>query len=231
MKGILCASENLYDFQKAFMTETFQCRVFSHYGHYELAALAGYCERSDAYHVLPQYGCVELLDEQGQPVTTPGATGEIVATSLLMTATGFFRYRTRDFAIYQGNTCPDCGRPLQLWSGIEGRLQDFFVTGRHRRISIAAINMHDHIFDDIYQFQYVQDIPGKVSLKYVPKPSFNQASEERIRAGLMPKFGDDMELSFQKVDEKDITRSKRGKFLFLDQKLKLENADVRYTDA
>ncbi|CUU01312.1 hypothetical protein JGI3_00494, partial [Candidatus Kryptobacter tengchongensis] len=48
IKGILCASENLYEFQKELFKEVFPgARIFSHYGHYELAVLAGYCEYTD----------------------------------------------------------------------------------------------------------------------------------------------------------------------------------------
>ena len=132
IKGILCASENLYDFQKKLMFEVFGARVFSHYGHYELAALAGYCEYTDHYHVLPQYGYAELLDKDDQPVISPGQMGEIVATSFIMNATPIIRYRTRDFAVLKGWSCPSCGRPYQIWDRIEGRLQEFIVTGTNR---------------------------------------------------------------------------------------------------
>ena len=129
LKGILCASENLYDHQKQIMRDVFQTRVFSHYGHYELAVLAGFCEKEDTYHVLPQYGYAELLDSRGHPVTEPGGLGEIVATSFIMHATPIIRYRTRDYAVLKGWGCPSCGRPYQIWERIEGRLQEFIVTG------------------------------------------------------------------------------------------------------
>ena len=51
IKGVLCASEKLHDFQKRTLSNTFGARVFSHYGHYEMAVLAGYCEHEDTYHV------------------------------------------------------------------------------------------------------------------------------------------------------------------------------------
>jgi len=51
LKGILCAFKNLYDFQKDLLHETLECLVFSHYGHYEMAALTGFCELEDTYHV------------------------------------------------------------------------------------------------------------------------------------------------------------------------------------
>ena len=90
----------------------FSTRVFSHYGHYELAVLAGFCEKEDTYHVLPQYGYAELLDSNGKPVTQPGGMGEIVATSFIMHATPIIRYRTRDYAVLKGWQCPVVRTPV-----------------------------------------------------------------------------------------------------------------------
>jgi phenylacetate-CoA ligase len=224
LKGILCASENLYDFQKELLRNTFSCRIFSHYGHYELSVLAGFCEYEDTYHVLPQYGFAELIDAHDKPVTTPGDIGEIVATSFIMRATPFIRYRTRDMAVLKGWGCQACGRPYQIWERIEGRMQDFIVTGTGRLISMTAINMHDDIFDDIVQFQFYQEKRGEVVFRYIPKQTCTDQALEKIRSGLLPKFGDDVELYLCKVD--DIQLSKRGKFRFLDQHLQIGVGDV-----
>ncbi len=217
LKGILCASENLYDFQKELMGSIFGCQIFSHYGHYELAVLAGFCETSDTYHVLPQYGYAELVDERGNIVTTPGETGEIVGTSFLMEATPFIRYRTRDFAVLKSWGCAHCGRPYQVWERISGRLQEFIVTGTGRLISMTAINMHDDIFDHIRQFQFFQEDRGKVAFRFIPKATCNAAVVEDMRNRLLVKLGGDTELAMTAVDE--IPPTHRGKHRFLIQNL------------
>jgi len=223
VKGVLCASENLYDFQKELLGEVFGGRVFSHYGHYELSALASFCEYEDTYHVLPQYGYVELIDSQGQPVTEPGRQGEIVATSFIMRATPFIRYRTQDVAVLKGWGCQACGRPYQIWERIEGRLQEFIVTGSGRRISMTAVNMHDDTFDHIKQFQFHQRQMGRATLRYVPKPGCTAEDVQRIRARLLAKLGDDMELTMQAVE--DIPLTARGKHRFLIQQLDIGEFD------
>ncbi|MBU4312189.1 MAG: phenylacetate--CoA ligase family protein [Candidatus Omnitrophica bacterium] len=224
IKGLLCASENLYDFQKEIFKEVFNARVFSHYGHYELAVLAGFCEMKDTYHVLPQYGCAELVDKNGKPVVTPGEMGEIIGTSFLMHATPFIRYRTQDFAVLKGWGCPSCGRPYQIWERIEGRLQEFIITTAGRYISMTAINMHDDIFNHIKQFQFYQEERGRVEFRYIPKDSFNEKEKEKIRMKLLIKLGEDMRLIFKKVN--DIPLSNRGKYRFLVQKLPIEFGDI-----
>jgi phenylacetate-CoA ligase len=224
LKGILCASENLYDYQRNYLTKVFGVRVFSHYGHYEQAALAGYCEYEDTYHVLPQYGIAELVDERDSPVTKPGGVGEIVATSLITYATPFIRYRTRDFAVLKGTGCEACGRPYQIWERIEGRLQEFIVTATGRHISMTSINMHDDTFDDVEQFQFEQHTKGHLEFRYIPKPTWSGEAAEKIRKSLQRKLGPDVDLSLAPVQSIPLTG--RGKHRFLIQHLQLTYGDA-----
>ena len=217
IKGILCASENLYDHQKQMMKDVFGARVFSHYGHYELAVLAGFCQKEDTYHVLPQYGYAELLDSNGKAVTQPGGMGEIVATSFIMHATPMVRYRTRDYAVLKDWKCESCGRPYQVWERIEGRLQEFIVTGAGRLISMTAINFHDDIFDHEFQIQFYQEEKGKVEFRYIPRESCSDAILRDVHRRLMVKLGADVELAMKPV--KDIPLTARGKHRFLIQRL------------
>jgi len=209
LKGILCASENLYDFQKALMTEIFGARVFDHYGHYECAVLAGYCEHTDTYHVLPQYGYAELLDERGEPVTQPGQVGEIVATSFIMHATPMIRYHTGDWAELAGWGCPECGRQVQLWRRIVGREQEYVEAAAGRRIYMSALNFHDDTLQGVRQFQFRQAQAGEAAFLYV---AGDGADEERIRAGLERKLAG-LELQLRPVGA--IEGTARGKQLLV----------------
>lgn len=219
IKGILCASEMLFDFQKALMQEVFDCRIFSHYGHYELAALAGFCEFTDDYHVLPEYGFVELIDDHGKPVTKAGETGEIVATSFITTATPMIRYRTGDQAILKGRECKACGRPYQVWEKVVGRRQEMIVSRCGRLISTTMLNMHDDVYDHIKQYQFFQNEAGRVSFRYVPRTSLTDEITADIRRRLLVKLGDDIELEMLNVPQIQLT--KRGKHRALVQELKL----------
>lgn len=222
VKGVLSSAENLYPHQKTLMEEVFGARVFSHYGHMELAALAGMCETSDAYHVLPFYGHVELLPMDGgslTPVETKDGMGEIVATSFIMNSTLFVRYRTRDYAIYGGRGCPECSRPYDLWTSIEGRLQEFAVTKSGRIMSMTTMNMYDDVFDRIKQFQFRQRERGVMEFVYVPKSPDGCRPEEieRMRSRILEKFDGDMELFCVPVESVPLTG--RGKHRFLVQEL------------
>ncbi len=224
IKGMLCSSEQLYDFQKDIFREVFgdNVKIFVHYGHYEMSALAGFCEHTNDYHVLPQYGLVELLDKNNQPVTKKGEVGEIVATSFIMHATPFIRYRTQDLAVYKGFGCEKCGRPYQIWERIEGRLQELIVTETGRLISTSMLNMHDESYDHLQQFQFHQREKGSVSFRFIPKASCNQVVTDDIKTKMQSKLGDDIELKMEPVSE--IALTKRGKHCLLIQELDLQHS-------
>ena len=223
VKGILCSSEHLYDFQKELFAEVFGARVFIHYGHYEMAVLAGFCEYEDTYHVLPQYGYAELIGRDGQLITQPGDIGEIVGSSFLMYCTPFIRYKTEDLAVLKGWGCNSCGRPYQIWERIEGRLQELVVTPAGRLISTSMLNMHDDFYDHIKQFQFLQREQGKLIFRYIPKPSCNQQLIDGLKARLILKLSDDMQLEMERVTEIPLT--KRGKHRLLVQELNLKYDD------
>jgi phenylacetate-CoA ligase len=220
MRAILCGSETLFPEHRDLIEQAFGCRVYSWYGHSETIALGGECEHDRTIHLFPQYGYVELVDEDDRPVTERGAMGEIVATGLHARAMPLIRYRTGDLGVLGAERCERCKRPYRLLERIEGRTQEFVVTSSGRRISMTAINMHSPIFDNVFQFRFVQERPGEVSLRIVAKPSYSRsADDEQIRRELTQKLGDDMALRLELVDE--IPRGGRGKYRFLDQMLDL----------
>lgn len=222
IKGMLCSSEQLYDFQKQLFEDVFgkDVRIFVHYGHYEMAALAGYCEYTDRYHVLPQYGYVELLDRNNKPVAEPGRVGEIVATSFIMHATPFIRYRTQDLAIFGGFGCDKCGRPYQIWERVEGRLQELLLTRGGRLISTSMLNMHDRTYDRIKQFQFHQKYVGSVIFRFIPREDFSKDLESEVYNSLKSKLGTDIDLIMESVEQIPLT--KRGKHRLLIQELDLK---------
>ena len=222
VKAILCGSENLYPWQRELLGNSFHCRIYSWYGHAEKAALAGECENSNYYHVFPEYGIFELVGSSGETIGDEGGTGEIVATGFNNYAMPLIRYRTMDLAT-KSNACCDCGRNYPLIKKIEGRLQELIVTGEGRFISMTAINMHSDIFDNVKQFQFLQEEKGKVILNLVKRATYTSRDDAIIREELMKKLGDEMYLKIQYKDE--IPRTPSGKYRFLIQKLPVAFGD------
>ena len=134
------------------------------------------------------------------------------------------RYRTADVATFAHGQCEGCGRAYPRFERIEGRLQEFIVSGGGRRISLAAVNLHSAAFDHVRQFRFYQDTPGQVRLRLVPGPSFSEIDDiAKINGELAPKLGTDCRLEIELVPE--IPVGARGKHHFIDQRLGLEHGD------
>jgi phenylacetate-coenzyme A ligase PaaK-like adenylate-forming protein len=131
-KGILLASENVYDWQVAKIEEAFpRTKLFAHYGCAERTVLGGWCEHRREYHVLPQYSLVEI-----DPITR-----EIIGTNLFNDTNAFIRYRMTDTVLEAAEEiCPDCGRPyIPRLVTLGGRSEDYVYSPRFGWIAPAII--------------------------------------------------------------------------------------------
>jgi phenylacetate-CoA ligase len=218
VRGILAGSENVYPEQRRMVTATLNYRYFSWYGLTEKVVLAAECEHSDRYHVWPTYGLFELLDDDGNPVTTPGQRGEIVGTSFINTVVPFIRYRTGDYATYVADHCPACKREHALISDIRGhRTQEVLVARDGSLVTWTAVNVHDDTFDRVLQFQFYQDTPGRAVLHIVPAAGFGAAEQGRIQSRIGRKLDQQLEVDLRLVESIPPTRS--GKAMYVDQRI------------
>lgn len=83
------------------------------------------------------------------------------------------------------------------------------------------MGIHDDLFDKVRQFQFYQDTPGEVVFRVVRKDSYAERDTAKIRQKLMQKLGEDMALEIRFVEK--ISRTSRGKYMFLEQKLNTNN--------
>jgi len=218
IQGIIAESETVFPEQQQMVEAAFGCGYLSSYGHSEKLVLAAVCEHSHDYHVWPTYGFFELLDGDGESVTTPGQQGEIVGTGFMNTAMPFIRYRTGDWATYVGDRCEACGREHTIIRDIRGhRTQEMLVALNGSEIPWTAMNMHDDTFLNVRQFQFMQEKAGQAVLKIVPGTGFNNESAERIYRNLGRKLNGQLTLGIELVDE--IPLSPRAKAIYVDQRI------------
>lgn len=216
IKNVLCGSEQLFDWQRSILETAFQCRIYSWYGQSEYVSLAGGCEHSNEYHFYSEYGISEIITREGLPAN-PGESGEIVATSFLNYAFPLIRYRTGDIAtISTIRNCP-CERNYSRATRIDGRIQEMIVSRSGNLISMTAINMHDDLFDNVYQFQFQQQEVGELLMRIVRKEGYSDKDTSRIIKALEQKLGTQFDIEIEFVEK--IERTQRGKFRFLIQEL------------
>lgn len=221
LKFIICGAETLYPWQRTFLEDVFQCKIHETYGNTEQAVLANTCKNSNFFHFYPEYGYVEFIDRNGNPVINDYEAAEIVATGFKNDIFPFIRYKTDDRCIYTSQKC-SCGHNYPLAVCIEGRWSssDFLISTDDRLVSITAMNMHSDIFDNLKQFQFYQEKKGEVIFRIIKMDSYTDNDEKNIRQQLLKKLGDNFSLTIVYVEE--IPRTLRGKQKFLIQKLPVD---------
>jgi phenylacetate-CoA ligase len=217
LKAIIYYGETLYDWQREFLESTFHCRVHGQYGHRENCILAGTCEKSNCYHVFPDYGFVELIDTDGNQVVKEGQIGEIVATGFHTGIFPFIRYKTGDIAVFTTSQC-ECGRHYPLLKTIEGRVQDFIISKSHRYIPFYGVHhLAATSSPNVKEWQIYQDHEGEIVFNIVKKEQFSDDDMHQILKNFQRRYRDEFTVTFNYTDS--IPRTSRGKYQFLIQKL------------
>jgi len=211
-KAILTSGETLFDHQRELIQEAFGCSVFDQYGCTEQALFVSQCEQG-AYHVHPEFGLVELLDDQDFPVP-PGVTGRVVCTSFVNMAMPLIRYEIGDTAQWGSRGC-SCGRYFPVLKKICGRQDDYIVTPEGNRIGRL-----DPIFKGIRsvkEAQIVQERTDFIRVVIVPGEEFGTKDSASIINELQKRTGSSVSISLEVVDA--IERTANGKIRSVISKL------------
>ncbi len=179
MRAVLLGSEACSPEQKRYIAEAFGATVFTWYGQSEKVLLGGECPRSDSFHLFPDYGVAEILDERNQPIGACGQPGRLVGTGLLNACAPLIRYDTGDIAEWAPEC--ECGWRGQLIGRLVGRSQDCLRTPAGGLVSTAALNLHDDTLAGVRQIQYVQLSLSSVTIR-LAADAVDAAQRERVRA-------------------------------------------------
>lgn len=202
---VMTTAETLLEYQRTAIEEAFQCPVRDQYGCTEMAVFVGQCEYG-TYHVNPEYGIVEVLDEDGEPVSV-GQEGSIVCTSFVNEAMPLIRYALGDRVAAVKARCK-CGRQFPALARIAGRQDDVVLAP-----SGAPVGRLDPIFKGnrgILESQLVQVAPDVVELKVVRAEDFDDEDAQQLRYELYKRLGNEMKIRIDFVEA--IPREPNGKF-------------------
>lgn len=203
LRGVFTSSETLEPDVRVAVETAFGVPVYDWYGQAERVVAIGTCERGN-YHVLTDYGGVELL-ELGD------GSCELVGTSLNNPAMPLSRYRTGDRVI-PGNGAPcACGRVFPTVKAVIGR-QEKSVTLPDGRI-VARL---DRVFQGhergLLEGQVLYRGDARFVLRVVATEAFGAADE----AALIDKFllrVPGVEVGVERVPA--IARGPNGKYEFI----------------
>lgn len=213
LRAIFCSGETLYDWQRKFLEKIFRCKVFSFYAQAEQVIFAATCECSNSYHIFPEYGVFELIDEQGKIITHEGGRGEIVGTGFTNDIFPFIRYRTGDIGVYTTHYC-SCGRQYPLLKKIEGRTQEFIINKSGNILPMTGMyGVVASSSNQVKEYQFFQQEPGELELKIIRYEGYTEKDEHLIIQRLTKTLGSGFHISVNYVDS--MIHTPAGKVQFL----------------
>ncbi len=212
LRGVLCSSETIYEWQRNLVKEVLNVPIYGSYGHTEKAVWA--FEQNGKYLFPPRYGYAEFVDDAYNPVTKVGEQAQIIATGFDIDSFPFIRYKTEDLAVV-GESEP--GYP-QVAECVLGRSQEFVIDREGNKVLFTC---SDEIFwgiDGVDAYQYIQDVPGKLKVNICISSQFDMAKIEILKKEAIRIF---INFDIDIAIVADIPKTRSGKFRYLIQNIKL----------
>lgn len=123
---IVSSAGTLYPEMRKQIESVFAAEVFDRYGSREVGNMAAECEKHEGLHIFGETTIIEVVDENGFPVSE-GEEGDVLVTNLTNYTMPLIRYRIGDRAVLGKQNC-SCGRPYPLLERIAGRAGATFRT-------------------------------------------------------------------------------------------------------
>ena len=206
--ALIYSADGLSDSVRELISERFGLHVLSAYLTSEMPHIGFECELHRGLHLNTDLYPLRILDRDGEEAAV-GEGGEVVVSNLVNRGTVLLNYRLGDLARKLPEPCA-CGRNLPMMSLVEGRSEDWLITGPGRSIHPQAISMWLGHLPEILRYQVVQETPTSFTMTVVADPDCDRAA---MRSLLQRKFsdalGDGVTLAVSFADS--LPRSSTGK--------------------
>jgi phenylacetate-CoA ligase len=204
MRAAIVSGDTLLPGMRRSIEQFFGCKCYDSYGQSEAVCMAMECPQG-RLHVIPAAGIWEILREDGVPCE-PGEVGEVVATGLLNDVMPLVRYRSGDYAAWAKEQVCCCGSDQPIISQLEGRLDDYLITGDRRKIGRLSPAMKRS--PSIHSMQILQDCPGHAYLLVRPGVKYARSDALAVRDDLLQRIG---AFEFELVEVVEIPKTAAGK--------------------
>ncbi|MCD4747641.1 MAG: hypothetical protein K8R58_15200 [Bacteroidales bacterium] len=204
-EAIFTSSEVLHDYQKKVIEEVFSCKIYQYYGQVEITSNIQEC-RFGKFHVMEEYGYLEVLRDDGTPVEL-GESGNAIATSYGNIAFPLIRYNTGDNVTLAKEQKCSCGRTGRIIESIDGRDEDVIITPDGKQIGrLTFIFM---AFDNVKESQIIQNSIREIVIKVVPENNYTGHDKSLLIKKMQEYVGKSMDVKIEVVDS--IERTSGGK--------------------
>lgn len=191
LKGICFVSENVNEYEKEYIENILGCKGNIFYGHSERAVFAEWINNSYKFNEL--YTHVELIPTDDQGIYKIATTGLINKKMILI------NYMPDDTVEIKENKMMIYGH----WD------KELLIGKNNERVSMAAINFHNKVFDKIKIYQFEQFTKGSVNLNIVEDEKLSEKDKKEIIHIINTKLKDILDVEIKIV--KSIPPTKRGK--------------------
>jgi phenylacetate-CoA ligase len=203
LAAVFTSSESLLAFQRDTIEKAFGAPVRDRYGTSEFAVSMTACPEN-RLHVDMEFGIVEV---EAAEETEAWVRGPLLVTGLGNDAVAFLRYRIGDVGTRLKRPC-SCGRPGDVFSDVDGRIEDYVMTPDGRMIGRL-----DHVFKaqlDVAEAQILQDTREAIEVRVVPRARWSEASARSLLTEIRARLGEEIGVELRLVDA--IAREPNGKF-------------------
>ncbi len=219
IQSFISGSEVLSMEMKKQIKDTIGCMVIDRYSNEENGFLAQSADMSDEFKVNTSGFLIEILKQDSDEPVKIGEVGRIVVTDLYNFAVPLIRYDTGDLAI----KAAEKGGWTTVLKTIQGRRVDVIYDTSGNRLSPHSITNYMWGYDEIKQFQLIQNDAKKFIFKVnVPEGIYEDTHLiEHLRSFL----GDNAQITIEHVD--GIPALASGKFKKTICNYKYNPADYR----
>jgi phenylacetate-CoA ligase len=214
-RAVFCTAMEVTDHCLKVAEQAFRAPAVDVYVTNEFGVIAWSCRnRRDLLHLNDDSFEVEIVGPDLAPVP-PGATGELVVTSLGLGSMPLIRYRMGDMAARVSERC-ECGRGLGLLTRLQGRTAHSIRRSDGGLITTPLITNlfgRARAYEWVRKFQ-IQEEPGRVlrvllAVRHLPSETQRTTLTQMLHSGIGPEFNIAVEIVEQ------IPLAPSGKLQFL----------------
>jgi phenylacetate-CoA ligase len=214
-RAVFCTAMEVTDRCLELAERAFRAPAVDVYVTNEFGVIAWSCPvRRDCLHLNDDAFIVEVLGPDGNPAPD-GTVGELVITSLGLTAMPLIRYKMGDMAGRIAETC-ECGRGLGLITRVHGRTAHAIRRPSGALLTtpyITSLFGRAEAHEWVRRFQ-VREEPGR-QLRFLLNVRGNpsEGQRNRLTRSVESAVGDDFQIAFEVVD--NIPNAPNGKLQFI----------------
>jgi acyl-coenzyme A synthetase/AMP-(fatty) acid ligase len=105
---------------------------------------------------------------------------------------------------------------------VQGRKDDVILSADGRLMPRAGLDQIHEFVDNLERCQLVQERPGAVTVRVLPRPGFNAADEAELKGQLARRLGPGTVIEIELVEALELTPT--GKERFIISKLNVDEA-------